>query len=199
MAILNILTYPEKSLLQPSVKVETIDDELKKLIEDMGETMFDAPGVGLAAPQVGVNKRVIVYDSNAGMPAENPASNPDENPVNNLDNNPVDGNPVDDGSENEFSALINPEIIASSGSIISEKEGCLSVTDYTADVKRYETVTVKALDIDGNEIEFVAEGMPAVIMQHEIDHLDGILFIERLSLLKRTMYKKRIKKQSEAS
>ncbi len=174
MAILNILTYPEKSLLQPSVKVEIIDDELKKLIEDMGETMFDAPGVGLAAPQVGVNKRIIVYDSNAG-------------------------NPDDDGSENEFSALINPEIIASSGSIISEKEGCLSVTDYTADVKRYETVTVKALDIDGNEIEFEAEGMPAVIMQHEIDHLDGILFIDRLSLLKRTIYKKKMKKKSDAS
>lgn len=169
MAILTILTYPEKSLLQPSAKVEHIDDTIKQLVDDMGETMFDAPGVGLAAPQVGINKRIIVYDINAG-------------------------NPDKEEPENEFTALINPEIIASSGSLISEKEGCLSVTDYTADVKRFEKVTVKALDINGNEMEFEAEGMPAVIMQHEIDHLDGILFIDRLSLLKRTMYKKKVKK-----
>ena len=170
MAILKILTYPEKSLLKPSVKVDRITDDLKKLIEDMGETMFDAPGVGLAAPQVGVNQRLIVYDSNAG-------------------------NPDSDGSTREFTALINPEIIAASGSIVSEKEACLSVSDYSADVKRHEFVTVQALDIDGNEIEFDADGILAIIMQHEIDHLDGVLFIDRISLLKRTMYKKKIAKK----
>lgn len=169
MAILKILTYPEKSLLQPSVKVDHIDDDLKKLVQDMGETMFDAPGVGLAAPQVGVNKRLIVYDTNAA-------------------------NPDDDGSTHEFKALINPEIIEASGSIISEKEACLSVVDYSADVKRYEKVVVTALDIDGNSLKFDAQGILAVIMQHEIDHLDGILFIDRISILKRSIYKKKLAK-----
>ena len=177
MAILKILTYPEKSLSQPSVKVGNddgagIDAEIKKLVNDMGETMFNAPGVGLAAPQVGVNKRIIVYDYNAA-------------------------NKDDDNSKQEFTALINPEIINASGSIVSEKEGCLSVLDYSADVKRYEKVTVKALNIDGEKIEFDAEGVLAVIMQHEIDHLDGILFIDRISVLKRTMYKKKLAKKSE--
>ncbi|SDT84883.1 peptide deformylase [Desulfobacula phenolica] len=170
MAILKILTYPEKSLLQPSDKVGTIDDDIIKLTEDMGETMFEAPGVGLAAPQVGVNKRIIVYDSNAA-------------------------NPEDDGSKKKFTALINPEIISASGSIISEKEACLSVLDYSSDVKRYETVTVKALDTEGKQLEFEAQGILAVIMQHEIDHLDGILFIDRISILKRTMYKKKLAKK----
>lgn len=169
MAILKILTYPAKSLLEPSVPVDRIDDDIRNLVEDMGETMFDAPGVGLAAPQVGINKRIIVFDTNAGSTD-------------------------DDGSENEFTALINPAITASSGSIVSENEACLSVADYSADVKRYETVTVDALDIEGNPVSFEATGIKAVIMQHEIDHLDGILFIDRISILKRTMYKKKIKK-----
>ncbi|MFA5905425.1 MAG: peptide deformylase [Desulfobacula sp.] len=170
MTIRNILTYPEKSLLKPSDKVEIIDDEIRTLINDMGETMFDAPGVGLAAPQVGVNKRVIVYDLHAG-------------------------DKDDDGITQEFKALINPEIIEASGSIISEKEGCLSVVDYNADVKRYETVVVKALDIEGNPMEFKADGIFSVIMQHEIDHLDGILFINRISVLKRSLYKKKLAKE----
>ncbi|WP_300462480.1 peptide deformylase [Desulfobacula sp.] len=170
MAILKILTYPEKSLLQPSVKVETIDEHIKQLTHDMGETMFAAPGIGLAAPQVGVNKRIIIYDTTAE-------------------------NPDDENAAKEFSALINPEIIAASGSIVSEKEACLSVEDYSADVKRYETVTVTALDIEGKKLEFDAQGVLAIIMQHEIDHLDGILFIDRISLLKRTMYKKKITKK----
>lgn len=170
MAILNILTYPEKSLLEPSVTVDQVDDEIKELVQNMGETMFDAPGVGLAAPQVGVNKRIIVYDTHAG-------------------------DPEFEGEKTEFEALINPEIIEASGSIVSEGEGCLSVTDYTADVKRYETVKVTALDVDGNNIEFEVSGIKAVIMQHEIDHLDGILFIDRISVLKRTMYKKKVQKR----
>lgn len=169
MAILDILTYPEKSLLIPSVPVENIDDEIKKLVKNMGETMFDAPGVGLAAPQVGVNKRIIVYDTHAD-------------------------DPDFEGKKTEFTALINPEIVEASGSITSEGEGCLSVVDFTADVKRYENVTVTALDIEGNPVKMEASGIIAVIMQHEIDHLDGVLFIDRISVLKRTMYKKKIKK-----
>ena len=169
MAILDILTYPTKSLLEPSTRIEEIDDTIRQLVVDMGETMFDAPGVGLAAPQVGVNKRLIVYDVNAG-------------------------NPDDDGSHHQFEALINPVISESRGRITSESEACLSVVDYSADVKRYETVRIDALDIDGNEISFEATGIKAVIMQHEIDHLDGILFIDRISMLKRARYKKKIKK-----
>ncbi len=173
MGILRILTYPEKSLLEPSVKVDTITEEIKTLVTDMGDTMFDAPGVGLAAPQIGVNQRLIVYDSNAGDPDA-------------------------DSSLKEYTALINPVITEASGSIISEKEACLSVSDYSADVKRYETVTVQALDIDGKKIEFEAKGILAIIMQHEIDHLDGVLYIDHISLLKRTMYKKKIAKKLKA-
>lgn len=157
--------------MQPSIKVNTIDADIKNLIVDMGETMFNAPGVGLAAPQVGVNKRIIVYDTNAAKEDR-------------------------DDTIHEFTALINPEIITGSGSIISEKEACLSVTDYSSDVKRYETVRVKALDIEGNSLDFEAHGILSIIMQHEIDHLDGILFIDRISVLKRTMYKKKMAKQA---
>jgi peptide deformylase len=170
MALLKIITYPEKSLSRPSVKVETIDEDILQLIQDMGETMFHEPGVGLAAPQVGVNKRILVYNVQAA-------------------------DPEDDGSDEKFAALINPEIIEASGSFVSENEGCLSVEDFRADVKRYEKVTVRALDVDGNTLEFDTRGLMAVILQHEIDHLDGILFIDRISSLKRTMYKKRIMKK----
>jgi peptide deformylase len=179
MAILNIITYPEKSLSRPSVKVETIDEQIRKLSSDMGETMFEAPGVGLAAPQVGVNKRIIVYDINAARPKDEEDSSRD--------------------LKQEFRALINPEIIDASGSIVSEKEGCLSVPDYNADVKRYEHVSVRALSIEGEKLEFDAHGILAIIMQHEIDHLDGILFIDRISVLKRSMYKKKIMKKLKQS
>ncbi|MCF8091045.1 MAG: peptide deformylase [Desulfotignum sp.] len=169
MALLKIITYPEKSLSEPSVKVQTVDEEICRLIQDMGETMFHESGVGLAAPQVGVNKQILVYDVRAK-------------------------DPDDEGSEETFTALINPEIIDASGSFISENEGCLSVVDFRADVKRYEKVTVRAQDMDGNLLEFEAQGLMAVIMQHEIDHLKGILFIDRISSLKRTMYKTRLLK-----
>jgi peptide deformylase len=170
MAVRNVVKYPEKSLSQPSVKVDVIDEGIKELIKDMEDTMFHDVGVGLAAPQIGINKRVIVYDSHAMDPeyAE---------------------------ETREITPLINPEIIASYGSFISEDEGCLSVVDYRANVKRYEKVTVKALNIDGKKLEFDADGILSVIMQHEIDHLDGILFIDRISSLKRAMYKKKRMKE----
>ncbi len=181
MTILKIIKYPERSLLQPSepVKIqdERINETIKTLINDMGETMFKAPGVGLAAPQIGINQRIIVYDVLAG-----------------LDHDPKEKNPVQ-----EFKGLINPEIIKKSGSIISENEGCLSVPDLTSNVKRFEHVTVRAINIEGKKIEFDAEGIKAIIMQHEIDHLDGILFFERISLLKKKMYKKRIAKKQKQS
>ena len=177
MSILKILKYPEKSLLQPSEPVEIVDNKLDEktlsLIEDMGETMFAAPGVGLAAPQIGINKRIIVYDTMAG-----------------IEQDPEEEHPI-----KKFKALINPEIIKKTGSIISENEGCLSVPELTSDVKRYEKVTIKAINPEGKKLEFNVEDINAIIMQHEIDHLDGVLFFERISLLKRKMYKKKIAKK----
>ena len=169
MALLEIYHYPAKVLLKKALPVKTIDETIIKLVNDMGETMFNAPGVGLAAPQVGKSIRLIVY-------------------------NPMAGNSEEKETNQEFKALINPEIIASSGSIVSEKEACLSVPDYSSDVKRFETVTVRGLNLEGKKLEFDAQGLLSVIMQHEIDHLDGILYIDRISVLKRNMYKKKVKK-----
>jgi len=170
MAILDIVAFPEPSLKKASVAIETIDDELKTFIEDMGETMFHDAGVGLAAPQVGINRRVIVYNPHAAEEQQDP-------------------------EDKTFTALINPEIVSKSKeTFISESEGCLSVVDYRSDVRRHSSVTVRGMNIDGETIEFDAQGLMSVIMQHEIDHLDGILFIDRISALKRAMYtKKRLK------
>jgi len=165
MAVLEILKYPDKFLRQPTNPVETIDDTIQRLIDDMADTMYNEPGVGLAAIQVGMDKSIIVYDVA----------------------------PREEGRD--FQALINPEIVARSGSTISENEGCLSVPDFRADVKRDATVQVKGLDRDGNPVAIDAEGLLAVVLQHEIDHLHGILFIDRISALKRQLYKRRVKKQ----
>ena len=164
MTIREIITYPDPRLGQKSEPVETIDDDVKTLVEDMAETMFEAPGVGLAAVQVGVLKQVLVYN---------------ESP---------------DDEEKTYKVLINPEIVHSEGKYQSEDEGCLSVPEFRATVNRAAKVSVKALDIDGNPVSIDAEGMPAVVLQHEIDHLNGVLFIDRISSLKRQMYKRKVKK-----
>ncbi|GAB6142885.1 peptide deformylase [Desulfocicer niacini] len=174
MAILNILEYPDPFLARKAITVEKIDKQILTLIEDMAETMFDAPGVGLAAPQVGSNLRIIVYNPDAGMETEGESSTE---------------------TKKHATALINPEIIKASGSIISENEACLSVPDYSADVKRHEKVTVRALNTEGKQLEFTTDGIQAVIMQHEIDHLDGTLYIDRISRLKRNMYRKKVSKR----
>lgn len=181
MALLEICKYPAEVLLKKALPVENIDDGVKQLVKDMGETMFDAPGVGLAAPQVGQSKRIIVYNPNAANPDKKESEKEDQEKA-----------PKEE--EREFQTLINPEIIASSGSLISENEACLSVPDYSCDVKRFETVTVRGMNLEGKKLEFDAHGLLAVIMQHEIDHLDGILYIDRISTLKRNMYKKKVKK-----
>ncbi|WP_300675130.1 peptide deformylase [Desulfoluna sp.] len=165
MTILDIVTYPAKSLAEPSEKITEIDDTIKTLIENMAETMFEAPGAGLAAVQVGVNKQLIVVNTTEG-----------------------------DEAENSYMALINPEIVESDGEFISEDEGCLSVPELRATVKRFNRVKVTALDPDGNAVELNEEGFPAVVLQHEIDHLNGILFLNRISSLKREMYKRKVKK-----
>jgi peptide deformylase len=164
MAVLKILTYPDPFLTKTALPVETVDDAIQEIIENMADTMYEAPGVGLAAIQAGIDKRIIVYD-------------PSADPV-----------------KREFSVVINPEIIEMEGETISENEGCLSVPEYRSNVRRCRMVKIRGLDRLGNPVQFCADDFPAVILQHEIDHLNGILFIDRISMIKRNLYKSRIKK-----
>ncbi|MBI5827042.1 MAG: peptide deformylase [Deltaproteobacteria bacterium] len=173
MALLNILKYPDPFLKTKAAPVQSIDLEVKKLISDMVETMAMARGIGLAATQVGVGKRVVVL------------------------NVPVGENDEERRERGKnLVVLVNPEIVGSSGSITYD-EGCLSVPGVTAEVERFSNVTVKALDRDGAPFEIKAEGLFAIALQHEIDHLDGILFIDRLSRLKRELIKRKYKKAME--
>ena len=164
MAILHICTYPEEILRRRAEPITEIDEEVVKLVDHMAETMYSAPGIGLAATQVGVSKQVLVADIAPRRP------------------------------ESELIVLINPEIVAAEGEVIFE-EGCLSVPDYQAEVKRHEKVTVRGLNLQGEEVEIEAEGLLAVVLQHEIDHLNGMLFIDRLSKLKRDLYKRKVRKK----
>ncbi|UCG21728.1 MAG: peptide deformylase [Deltaproteobacteria bacterium] len=164
MAILHICTYPEEILHQRAEPITEIDEEVVKLVDHMAETMYSAPGIGLAATQVGVAKQVLVADIAPRRP------------------------------ESELIVLINPEIVAAEGEVIFE-EGCLSVPDYQAEVKRHERITVRGLNLKGEEVEIEAEGLLAIVLQHEIDHLNGVLFIDRLSKLKRDLYKRRMRKK----
>ena len=160
-----ILSFPDPLLKQKSASVTIITDEVIQLARDMAETMYDAPGVGLAAPQIGVLQRVIV---------------------------------IDVAAKNELPQLItaiNPVIIHSEGETF-EEEGCLSVPDFSANVKRHERVVVKALTLEGQERIWHADGLLAIAFQHEIDHLEGMLFIDQLSPLKRQLFLKKVKKRS---
>jgi peptide deformylase len=163
--MLNILTYPDIFLRQPTKPIENIDGTTQKIIEDMSYTMYESKGVGLAAIQVGFDKSLIIYDVS---PSEEKKS---------------------------LQVLINPRIIESHGRIISEKEGCLSVPDLRADVKRAEFILIEGFDREGKPMRIDAEGYLAIVLQHEIDHLNGILFLDHISALKRELYKRRIKKQ----
>lgn len=165
MTVLDILTYPDKFLKKQTAPVENIDGAMQTLIDNMASTMYAAPGVGLAAPQVGIGQSFIVYDIA----------------------------PKEDG--HDLHVLINPRIIESEGEIISENEGCLSVPEFRADVKRAELIMVEGVDREGNPLRFEAQGMLAIVIQHELDHLDGTLFIDRISALKRNLYKRRVKKE----
>ncbi len=165
MAIRQIHTYPSPVLKDAATPVTEIDGTIATLVEDMAETMYAAPGIGLAAPQVGVGHRVIVLD----------VPGPDES------------------QGRRLLKLINPEITHREGSIVWE-EGCLSVPDFTAPVKRSQRILVKAWTTDQREIEIEAEELLAVALQHEIDHLEGRLFLDRLSRLKRDLYKARQRK-----
>lgn len=165
MTVLDILTYPDKVLKQKTAAVENIDGALQTVFDNMATTMYQAPGVGLAAPQVGISQSFIVYDIA----------------------------PKEDG--HDLHVLVNPRIVSKEGEILSENEGCLSVPDFRADVKRAERILVEGVDRDGNPLRFEADGLLAIVIQHELDHLDGTLFIDRISALKRQMYKRRVKKE----
>ena len=167
MALREILIEPNKILREKSLKVEQVDKDLQTLMDDMLETMYAAPGIGLAAIQVGVPKRVIVLDLAKKDSPKNPM------------------------------CFVNPEIIEKSENSSTYEEGCLSVPGQFAEITRPEKCFVKYLDYYGQKKEIKAEGMLATCIQHEMDHLEGILFIDYLSKLKRTMIVKKLSKQKK--
>lgn len=168
MAVLPIITIPDPILRKISDPVERVDDAVVKLMDDMLETMYAAPGVGLAAPQVGVLKRIAVIDaSEEGDPP----------------------NPI---------AMVNPELVALGPTTRVHEEGCLSIPDVRVEIERPATVTVRYIDRHGREQELAAEGLLATAIQHEIDHLDGQLIIDFLSRLKRDMIIRKFKKQARS-
>jgi len=169
MAIFEILTYPDDFLRRPTKTVQTINDTMQKMIENMADTMYQAPGVGLAAIQAGIDQSIIVFD------------------------------PEPDSEKRNFQVLVNPKIILAQGETISENEGCLSVPDLRSDVKRYETIVVEGLDRFGKKVKIETDGILSVIIQHELDHLNGILLIDHVSALKRQLYKKKIRKALKLS
>jgi peptide deformylase len=161
MAALKILEYPDPRLRTRASPVETVDDDIRRLVADMLETMYAAPGIGLAATQVDVHKRVLVLDISQ--------------------------------ARDEPYTLINPEIIEKDGVVVSD-EGCLSVPGVTDEVERAGWIRVRSLDTAGKTVEAESEGLLAVCIQHEIDHLDGKLFVDYLSELKRQRIKKKLSK-----
>ncbi len=164
MSVLEILKYPHPSLKKRSETVTLIDEDVKRLIRDMRETMYAAGGIGLAACQVGVSQKVIVLDVSPMEPQQS------------------------------FFALINPEIVSETGETEHE-EGCLSVPDYQEKIRRREKVCVKGLSPEGKEIKIEGEGILAIALQHEIDHTNGFLILDRVSRLKREIYRNRLKKE----
>ena len=169
MAILEIKRYPESVLQKNAKPIEDIDGTLQRLIDDMVETMYAAPGVGLAAPQVGVLDRLLVIDINSAREEDEPKE------------------------RYPLIVLINPEITLSEGEASAE-EGCLSLPGYSTGVKRAECVSVKGFDREGKPIIIEGEGLLARALQHEIDHLNGMLLIDRISSIKREFFKKRFQK-----
>lgn len=160
MALRTIVKYPDPRLKLRSEEVKVFNEALKTLVQDMAETMYTAPGVGLAAVQIGVLQRVLVLDAHSG----------------------------EEGSDLEV--FINPEILSAEGDLVWE-EGCLSLPDFTEEVNRKEKVTVRYQDVNGTVLEKKMEGFRAVILQHELDHLNGVLATDRVSRLKRAFYQRR--------
>jgi peptide deformylase len=169
MALREIITVPNPLLKQVSQPVEAVDDELRALMDDMLETMYDAPGIGLAAIQIGVPKRVIVMDLSR------------------------------EGEEKQPRYYVNPEILWASEETAPYEEGCLSVPEYFDEVERPARVKLRYLNYQGEQVEEDADGLFAVCIQHEMDHLEGILFIDHLSRLKREQAVKKVKKLTRAA
>ena len=163
MALTPIIFIPDPVLRRVAAPVREVTDGVRQLLDDMAETMYDAPGIGLAAPQVNVSERLIVMDCG-----------PDEAP--------------------ELHKMINPEIVARSDETAILEEGCLSIPDYYAEVERPAEVTVRYLGLDGKMHEETADGILATCVQHELDHLNGVLFIDHISKLKRDMVVKKFTK-----
>jgi peptide deformylase len=168
MAILPIITVPDPVLRKVAAPVERVDDELRRLIDDLLATMYDAPGIGLAATQVGVLRRVFVMD------------------------------PAKDEAPKEPLVMINPEIVALGDEMRLHEEGCLSIPDITAEIERPARARVRFIDRAGEPAEMELEGIRSTILQHEIDHLNGVLFIDYLSRLKRDMIVKKFTKARRA-
>lgn len=166
MAQLDILKFPDKRLRTKAAPVEEVSDGIREFVDDMFETMYAAPGIGLAATQVNVHQQIVVIDVSE--------------------------------EKNQPYCFINPVITKADGEEVCE-EGCLSVPEYFAEVKRAETVTVKALDKDGKEFELEADGILAVCIQHELDHLKGKLFVDYLSPLKQKRLLKKLEKRARQS
>ena len=168
MALLSIIIAPDPRLKQISAPVERVDDTTRQLMDDMLETMYQAPGIGLAAPQVGVLRRIIVLD----------ASKKDE--------------------ERQPYAMVNPELVRVSDQDMRSEEGCLSLPEHYADVVRPAAIRVRYLDREGEIRELDAEGLLATCIQHEMDHLEGILFVDHLSALKRNMILRKLTKAKKS-
>ncbi|MDD1497138.1 UNVERIFIED_ORG: peptide deformylase [Agrobacterium larrymoorei] len=168
MTIKPLIILPDPLLRQQSKPVETVDSEIQRLADDMLETMYDAPGIGLAAIQIGVARRMLVIDLSR------------------------------DDEENKPQVFINPEILKVSDDVSTYEEGCLSIPDYYAEVERPASLTVGYVDRDGKQQTIEADGLLATCLQHEIDHLNGVLFIDHISRLKRDMVIKKFTKLARA-
>ncbi len=166
MSLLEIVTYPAEILREGARPVEQVDQAIQDLIEGMAETMYANAGIGLASVQVGNDQQVIIYDIS------------------------------EERDKRRYTALLNPRIISAEGDFLSEREGCLSVPELRVNVDRSAFVQVDALDRDGNPVRIEAEDLEAVVLQHEIDHLDGVLILDKASRLRRQMYKKKFGKKA---
>ena len=168
MAIRRILTIPDSVLRKQAKPVERVDEQLRKLMDDMLATMYDAPGIGLAAPQIGISRRLIVMD------------------------------PAKEDAPSTQLVMVNPEILERSDELRLHDEGCLSIPDFTAEIERPARTRVSYLDRAGKPQEMELEGIWSTLVQHEIDHLNGVLFIDYLSRLKRDMVVRKFTKQKRA-
>jgi len=167
MAIRSIVVYPDPRLRRVAEPVEEVNDEIRQLVDDMAETMYAVPGVGLAAPQIGVSKRIFVVDT-----------------------------AMDDDEPSQLMVFINPRFISREGEI-SWEEGCLSFPDIHEEIRRSGRVVVQALDREGKPFEVEAEGLPAVALQHEYDHLEGVLIVDHVSYFKRRQIDRDLKKRAK--